>query len=1106
MAAHLSNSSAGNEGATGVSLDELPKTNNFTSKLPPDPAFETPESSHNAPRETLGPRLVKGALFTYVRPEPTARPELLSVSPRALKDIGLKEEEEKSPQFREFVSGNKIFWDPEKGGRAISLFETTNQATKTRYEVQLKGAGITPYSRFADGKAVLRSSIREYIVSEALNALGIPTTRALSLVLSRNSKVRRERLEPGAIVTRFAQSWIRIGTFDLLRSRNDRDLIRKLATYVAEDVFPGWESLPAALPVGPDGKTLSSVDTPSRGVPKEEIQGAEGAEENRFTRLYREIVRRNATTVAAWQAYGFMNGVLNTDNTSIMGLSLDYGPFAFMDNFDPQYTPNHDDQLLRYSYKNQPSVIWWNLVRLGETLGELMGAGDHVDDEIFVSKGVTEEFGQVLVKRAETLIEKTGEEFKTLFLNEYKRLMSARLGLKTSKESDFQVLFSEMLDTLEALELDFNHFFRLLSGFSIADIESDEKRKAIASVFFHDEGVGGIGNTEDSARERIAKWLASWRERVLEDWGAEGDVERQKSMKAVNPKFLPRSWVLDEVIQRVEHKDDRSILDRVMNMALHPFQDEWNVNKEEEDRFCGDVPRFKRATISVIMDDEDEVLRQALEESLRLHETHQRSIRRRQNHVGELEREALRESEVTAAAAAAARQDSEDDETDMLMQVMRQSIADEEARAERRRRDLEELHRIETRFGSRNSAARASTSSRGQDDARPRSERILHDRPLREEPEEYDSDSTRERMGLLRQRQRPSNSRTGRSFHGARSDVTTRANSLGIGGRGPGRRLTSGESFRSSAQRHHPRQRMSEDEGRPNIRSYPPRQRTFGGSRAPRETASSRHGTLPLRPSRRVSPPGSSDDSISTSASDDNSTSSDDDSTNSDDDYDDDDDRRIPPHLIRRQRVPSPRPPPGRPPSRRPPQRVPSPRPPPGRPPSRRPPQRVPSPRPPPQRARTTRSPSPPRQQRRRTTNALRPRPAPADYDEEEILARSRREAFPTGPFTEEGEEFNHHQLQSAINESAGQGRDEDEEAIERNRGVPTYEEACAMERYKAPHGKKYVFQGPSSVTLEGENGNPGVTMKVTGDMDLGVALKIANGGTNSQLGRSVGK
>ncbi|EQL35507.1 hypothetical protein BDFG_02729 [Blastomyces dermatitidis ATCC 26199] len=627
MAAHLSSSHTGNGNGnrnslvTGVTLAELPKSNNFTAKLPADPAFETPESSHNAPREALGPRLVKGALFTYVRPEPTDRPELLSVSPQALKDIGLKDGEEKTAQFRDLVSGNKIFWDKENGGiypwaqcyggwqfgswagqlgdgRAISLFESTNPTTKTRYELQIKGAGRTPYSRFADGKAVLRSSIREYVVSEALNALGIPTTRALSLVLLPNSKVRRERLEPGAIVTRFAQSWIRIGTFDLPRSRGDRDLTRKLATYVAEDVFPGWESLPAALSSkSPDAKDTPSVDYPLRGVPKNEIQGEEGAEENRFTRLYREIVRRNAKTVAAWQAYGFMNGVLNTDNTSIMGLSLDYGPFAFLDNFDPQYTPNHDDHLLRYSYKNQPSVIWWNLVRLGESLSELMGAGDKVDDETFVSKGVTEEFSKILVQRAGKLIDNTGEEYKTVFLNEYKRLMSARLALKAPKESDFQELFSELLDTLEALELDFNHFFRHLSSISLADIDTDEKRKAISSIFFHKEGVGGIGNTEESARGRIAKWLSSWRERIVEDWGTETDEERQKAMKAVNPKFLPRSWILDEVIERVENKGDREILDRVMHMALNPFQEEWNWNKDEEERFCGDVPQFKRMTM-----------------------------------------------------------------------------------------------------------------------------------------------------------------------------------------------------------------------------------------------------------------------------------------------------------------------------------------------------------------------------------------------------------------------------------------------------------------------------------------------------------------------------
>ena len=231
-----------------------------------------------------------------------------------------------------------------------------------------------------------------------------------------------------------------------------------------------------------------------------------------------------------------MNGVLNTDNTSIYGLSLDYGPFAFMDNFDPHYTPNHDDHMLRYSYKNQPTIIWWNLVRLGESLGELIGAGSTVDDETFVNRGVPEELAPTLIQRAEKIIERTGIEFRTVFLNEYKRLMGQRLGLKSQKESDFDVLYSELLDTLEALELDFNHFFRRLSELRLDDVESDEKRREIAQVFFHREGVGGIGNTEESARQRISQWLDSWKARILEDWTVELDSERQTAMKAVNPK------------------------------------------------------------------------------------------------------------------------------------------------------------------------------------------------------------------------------------------------------------------------------------------------------------------------------------------------------------------------------------------------------------------------------------------------------------------------------------------------------------------------------------------------------------------------------------------
>ncbi|XP_044724588.1 putative ACR, ydiU/UPF0061 family protein [Hirsutella rhossiliensis] len=578
---------AQSEVASSPSLQDLDKSWRFTQSLPPDPFYPTPAASHKTPRDQLAPRQVRGALFTWVRPEQQKDPELLAVSPAALRDLGLSEDEATTKDFGDFVAGNKLYgWDEDKleggypwaqcyggfqfgqwagqlgDGRAISLFETTNPSTGVRHELQLKGAGLTPYSRFADGKAVLRSSIREFVVSEALNALKIPTTRALSLTLLPHSKVMRETIEPGAIVLRFAQSWLRLGNFDILRARGDRALIRKLATYIAEHVFGGWETLPGRL---------NDPDAPGAS-------------------LYREVVRRNAATVAAWQAYGFMNGVLNTDNTSIYGLSMDFGPFAFMDNFDPSYTPNHDDHMLRYSYKNQPTIIWWNLVRFGEAVGELIGVGADVDDPTFVDEGVKEGQEEAIVARAEKLITQAGEEYKAVFLAEYKRLMIARLGLRRFNESDFDELFSGALDTMEALELDFNHFFRRLSGIRLADISTADTRRQKASVFFHKEGAP----------------------KVTEDWGVEdgsvpaaADEERIRAMKRVNPSFVPRGWILDEVIRRVEKEGERDVLGRIMHMALNPFEEEWDGrvvdgvawkgDAEEEKRWTGDVPRTERA-------------------------------------------------------------------------------------------------------------------------------------------------------------------------------------------------------------------------------------------------------------------------------------------------------------------------------------------------------------------------------------------------------------------------------------------------------------------------------------------------------------------------------
>ena len=174
--------------------------------------------------------------------------------------------------------------------------------------------------------------------------------------------------------------------------------------------------------------------------------------------------------------------------------------------------------------------------------------------------------------------------------------MTARLGLKTHHESDFESLFSELLDTMEALELDFNQTFRKLSNLKVEMLETAEEREKAAGVFFHHGGVTGAGNTDESARKRLGEWLERWRTRVYEDWGPDGnDKQRMTEMKKINPKFIPKGWILDELIRRVEKDGEREILDRVLNMALHPFEDRWGWDEAEEERFCGDVPRGDRA-------------------------------------------------------------------------------------------------------------------------------------------------------------------------------------------------------------------------------------------------------------------------------------------------------------------------------------------------------------------------------------------------------------------------------------------------------------------------------------------------------------------------------
>ena len=226
-----------------------------------------------------------------------------------------------------------------------------------------------------------------------------------------------------------------------------------------------------------------------------------------------------------------------------------------------------------------------------------MGAGAHVDDESFKTSLVTPEFAPEVVSRAEKIIYRVAEEYEAVYKKNYNQLMRARLGLLSDSELDHKDLIAPLLASLEALELDYNHFFFRLSSINLGDLDTDIQRNQIASVFFHAEGVSAVGVSELEARARIASWLLVWRSRVAPDWaskGETGDADRRAAMKAVNPRFIPRSWIIDEIIQIVDKGKERKVLERVMKMAENPFAEGWGGDYDEEERWCGDVPRSRR--------------------------------------------------------------------------------------------------------------------------------------------------------------------------------------------------------------------------------------------------------------------------------------------------------------------------------------------------------------------------------------------------------------------------------------------------------------------------------------------------------------------------------
>lgn len=575
-------------------LLNLPKLSSFSETLTPDSKIATKEAAlENANNVIRTPRILQDGAFSWTFPEKRKEYVYLTSSPQAFADLGLSPDEAKSAEFHRIVSGQVYaeqsdfvasglpvpysqayagwqfgqFAGQLGDGRVHNLFEVPKahalekDFNRGKYEVQLKGSGLTPYSRFADGKAVLRSSIREYIISEHLHAIGIPSTRALSLSYLPKTYAQRHGAERCAVVARFAELWIRLGTFDLYRWRFDVRNVKKLSQYVIDELF-----------------TLENDQKFSHF--EELVQSKSDFFENTthslgnlsdFDKMYYEIIVRNATTTAMCQCYGFLNGVVNTDNTSVLGLAMDFGPFSIIDHYDPNFTPNSEDHSLRYSYSNTPSALWWNLTRLGEDLAHLIGAGETlVHDENFLDGNFEKSTEERLVKRATKIIEVGGEIFKYAYTKQYLETFFRRLGLSTllissqRPEEQLDELITPMLDMLRKVKCDFNLFFLTLSQTDISSILTD------SSLFVDQILAQTVTEHEEMERGRMASEIHNWID-IFTKYVSRQPLDKSVSA-AANPKFLPRNWILDEVIEKTQEGDgaDLLYLNKLEKMAFNP--------------------------------------------------------------------------------------------------------------------------------------------------------------------------------------------------------------------------------------------------------------------------------------------------------------------------------------------------------------------------------------------------------------------------------------------------------------------------------------------------------------------------------------------------------
>ena len=440
----------------------------------------------------------------YSRLAPTAipRPYLVSFNADAARLIELDPNEASRPEFIQYFSGARNLpgaeplamlyaghqfgqYVPQLGdGRAILLGEIRNSCGES-WDLQLKGSGLTPYSRDGDGRAVLRSTIREYLCSEAMHGLGIPTTRALCIVGS-DMEVYRENIESAAMLLRMSPSHVRFGSFEVFFYRGQQEQLKILVDYVIAKHFPQWTE-----------------------------------EADKYPRFLREVVLRTARLIAKWQAVGFAHGVMNTDNMSILGLTLDYGPYGFMEGYDHGFICNHSDHGGRYAFDQQPDVAGWNLRCLAQALTPLMTIEEAVD---------------------------AISGYQSTFVTHYIELICGKLGLHTPSK-DVGPLITGLLDILHRNRVDYTQFFRALGSLK----QDPAEKNAVCDMFLD--------------RASFDHWAAQYRTRLAQENSV--DLERKLRMDEVNPKYILRNYLAQTAIAKAS-EGDFSEVDRLLALLKNP--------------------------------------------------------------------------------------------------------------------------------------------------------------------------------------------------------------------------------------------------------------------------------------------------------------------------------------------------------------------------------------------------------------------------------------------------------------------------------------------------------------------------------------------------------